>query len=109
MPRLFKLTVGLALFGLAVTVAIAAYLELTDSTVPSPPISDRLFVTFVILCPPSLLSIPVIDAEPGTGAFYFLWSIIGLINAGLYGGIAAVVGYLRYLWKSNNQAVPPGN
>ena len=103
MPKLLKVVLSLAALGLAVTVVIAAYLALTLSAAsPVPPLSDRLFATFVILCPPSLLSIPIIDAEPGTGAFYFLWSVIGLINAVLYGGVAAVVGFLRYLWKSNS-------
>lgn len=48
-------------------------------------------IAFTLLCPPSLLSVPVIDAEIGTSGFYFLFSIIGVINAALYGGIAAAI------------------
>jgi hypothetical protein len=101
MPKLLKLTIGFAVLGLVITGVITAYLQFTDSTVPSPPLSDRLFTAFVVLCPPALLSIPIIDAEPGTGAFYFLWLVIGLLNAVLYGGVTATVGYLHYLWESD--------
>ena len=68
MNKLMRLMVGLAILGLAVTVFIVAYQVLTNSYPPRL-ISDRLFLTFIILCPPSLLSIPIIDAEVGTGAF----------------------------------------
>lgn len=108
MPRLLKLIIRLAVLGLVLTIVIVAYLEFTNSTT-SPPLSNPLAAVFVILCPPSLLSIPFIDAEPGTGGFYFLWSVIALINAALYGGIGATVGLLRYLWKSNDHAAPPRN
>ena len=101
MPKLLRIVLGLAALGMAVTVVVAAYLAVTVSTTSPPqPMSDRLFMTFVILCPPSLLSIEIIDAEPGSGAFYALWLVIGLINAVLYGGVGALGGYVRYLLKS---------
>ncbi len=100
MGKRTRFAVGLAALGLAITAIIVAYQLLTDSYPPRP-MSDTLFLAFVILCPPSLLSIPIIDAETGTAAFYVLWTFIGLANAVLYGAIGAVVGYVRYLWKSN--------
>jgi hypothetical protein len=109
MPKLLKLMVALAALGLAITLVIVVYLQLADPVSASrPPMNDRLVAIFVILCPPSLLSIPFIDAEPGTGGFYFLWSVIGLMNAVLYGGIGGVIGCLRLLWKSDNHSAQPG-
>ena len=99
-PLPLRLAAWLGMLGLAVTVVIVVYQLLTGSYLPQP-MSDPLFLAFVILCPPSLLSIPIIDAETGTGAFYALWAFIGLMNAVLYGTIGAVFGYVRYLWKSN--------
>ena len=46
---------------------------------------------FIVLCPPSLLSVSVIDAEVGSNGFYFLWTVIALMNAGLYAGIRILV------------------
>jgi len=48
-------------------------------------------VVFVVLCPPSLLSI-AFDPEFGTNNFYFLWTVIALLNAGLYATVRALVG-----------------
>jgi hypothetical protein len=106
MPRLLRIALALAALGMAIALVIAAYLALTVSTTSPPqPMSDRLFMTFVVLCPPSLLSIPIIDAEPGSGAFYALWLVIGLINAGLYGGVGGTVGYIGYLLKSRRASL----
>jgi len=82
--------------GLAVTSFFVAYQVVTDSY-PSPPapLTDYLVVLFFVVCPPSLLSIPIIDAEIGTSGFYFVWSIIGLLNAALYAAIAAMIASRR--------------
>jgi FtsH-binding integral membrane protein len=85
-------TVGLAGFGLLVTVALAAFIVLTDSYPNSPhELSTPLLVTILILCPPSLLSALNIDAETGTSAFYFVWFFIALLNAALYAALGAAV------------------
>jgi FtsH-binding integral membrane protein len=85
-------TVGLAGFGLLVTVVVAAFLVLTDSY-PNPPHepSTPVLVTILVLCPPSMLSALVIDAETGTSAFYFVWFFIALLNAVLYAAAGAAV------------------
>ncbi len=85
-------TVVLFGFGVLVTVAIAAYLVLTESY-PNPPheLSAPLLVLFLVLCPPSLLSALVIDAETGTSGFYFVWFFVALLNAGLYASVGALI------------------
>jgi hypothetical protein len=45
---------------------------------------------FVVLCPPSLLSV-AFDPEVGTNNYYFLWTLIALLNAGFYATIRALV------------------
>jgi len=85
-------TVGLAGFGLLVTVVVAAFLVLTGSS-PNPPheLNTPVLVTILALCPPSLLSALFIDAETGTSGFYFVWFFIALINAALYAAVGAAV------------------
>jgi FtsH-binding integral membrane protein len=90
-------TLVLAGLGLIITVVLVAYLVLTDSY-RNPPheLSTPLLVAFLVLCPPSLLSVAFIDAETGTSGFYFIWFFVGLINAGLYSAVgAAVAHYVR--------------
>jgi hypothetical protein len=71
-----------AMFGFAITAIFVSYQLLTDSQ--SPIQRDSAFmVGFVVLCPPSLLSI-AFDPEVGTNNYYFLWTVIALLNAGLY-------------------------
>jgi hypothetical protein len=85
-----RLVLGSALLGLAITAVIVTYLVLTDS---SPPPSPNLALAgvFFILCPPSLLTIPFIDAETGTGGFYFIWFFVALLNSALYAGVGAAL------------------
>ena len=79
-----------AMFGFAITATFVSYQLLTDSQ----SIIQRdsvLMIVFVILCPPSLLSIasnPVV----GTNNYYFLWTMIALLNAGLYATVRGLVG-----------------
>ena len=56
---------GFAGLGIIITIAIVAYFVLTNSY---PPQEDptSLLVAFAVLCPPSFLSVPFIDAETGT-------------------------------------------
>jgi|SRR5882724_3081605 len=95
-----RLTIALAVTGLAIAAAIGAYSQLTDSSPPKP-LSARLWTTFMILCPPSFLSVPLIDVEPGSVDFAIMWFVIALLNAGLYAAIGTIVGRLR--WKVGRQ------
>ena len=79
-----------AVVGFVVTAAFVRYQLLTD---PQSPLTRNpvLMVMFVVLCPPSLLSLPFIDAEVGTTDFYFLWTFIAFLNAALYASVRALI------------------
>ena len=71
-----------AMFGFAITAVFVSYQLLTDSQ--SPIQRDSAFMmVFVVLCPASLLSL-VFDPEAGTTGFYILWTVIAVLNAGVY-------------------------
>jgi len=77
------------MFGFAITAIFVSYQLLTDSQ--SPIQRDSAFMLiFVVLCPPSLLSM-AFDPEVGTNGFYALWTVIALMNAGLYATIRVLV------------------
>jgi len=57
----------------------------------------NLLVTFVILCPPSLLSMHLREITKDNVGFITIWLLIGLANAGLYAVVGAAVAGL--LWK----------
>lgn len=73
------------MFGFAITAIFVSYQLLTDSQ--SPIHRDSAFmIVFVVLCPPSLLSV-AFDPEVGTNNYYLLWTAIALMNGGLYTAI----------------------
>jgi hypothetical protein len=78
-----------AMFGFAITGIFVSYQLLTDSQSPLQR-DSALMIVFVVLCPPSLLSI-AFDPEVGTNNYYFLWTVIALLNAGLYASVRALV------------------
>jgi|SRR5215469_5020337 len=71
-----------ARFGFAVAGVFVCYQLLTDSQSPISR-NSLLMTVFVVLCPPSLLSV-AFDPELGTKDFYTIWTVIGLMNAALY-------------------------
>ena len=78
-----------AMFGLSIAAFFLAYQLLTD-TLSAVSRSSPMMIVFVILCPPSVLSV-AFDPEVGTNSFYALWVVIGLLNAALYAGVRALV------------------
>ena len=44
---------------------------------------SAIMLFFLVVCPPSLLSIAA-DAEVGTSSYYVLWTVIAVLNGGLY-------------------------
>jgi hypothetical protein len=74
-------------FGIAVIFVILQVLA--DSFPPPAALSNLLFAIFMIFCPPSLLTIPLIDVETGTDGFYVVWVVVALLNATLYAGIGS--------------------
>lgn len=79
-----------AMFGFAITATFVSYQLLTDSQSPIER-DSALMMVFVVLCPSSLLSI-AFNPEVGTNNYYFLWTVIALLNAGLYATVRALVG-----------------
>jgi hypothetical protein len=100
-----RLTIGLALFGLAITAAIYASMPFTPYSEPPSRTEIVLGLVSVILCPPGLLTVPLFDIDAYTPGGAVLWLLIGLINSGWYAVIGAVVG--RFLWKPGDQPDPP--
>ena len=82
---------GSAVLGLAVTAAFVSYQLVTDAQSPISR-SSSLMILFVVLCPPSLLSIVFREPEVGTNSFYFLWTVIGLLNGAIYAIVRAFLG-----------------
>jgi hypothetical protein len=101
-----RLMISLAAMGFVIAAAIWAYAELTDASPPRP-FSLALWTAFVVLCPPSLLTAPLIDVEPGSTDFTIAWLVIGLLNSALYAVIGAAVGRLR--WKSDGEPGAPAS
>ena len=85
----------LAAAGFLMALVIWAYSELTNAS-PPPPINLPLWTAFVVLCPPSLLTVPLIDVEPGSMDFAIEWFVVGVLNAALY---VAIGGGIAVLWK----------
>ncbi|HKI00196.1 MAG TPA: hypothetical protein VJ999_13930 [Candidatus Sulfotelmatobacter sp.] len=82
--------VRFAALGLAITIMFVVYQLATDPISPSSR-DHAVMITFMIFCPPSLLSVPIIDAEVGSRGFYFVWGFIGLLNAALYAAVGAMI------------------
>ena len=79
-----------AMLGFAVTAVFVVYQLVTDSTAASR--DFPVMFAFVVLCPPSLISVPLANIAVGTNAFYLLWSLIASLNAALY---AIVQGFVE--------------
>jgi hypothetical protein len=93
-----RLRIGFATLGLAIAAALFAYLEITNYS----SMNKGLLLTAVTLCPPSLLSVLFMDAEPHTSGIAIIWLVIALINGALYSAIGAGLG--RHLWKTDRPA-----
>jgi hypothetical protein len=78
-----------AVLGFSITAAFVSYQILTD---PQSALarSSTIMLTFLVLCPPSILSITR-QTEFGTDSYYILWIVIGLLNAALYAGVRVML------------------
>jgi hypothetical protein len=74
--------------GPGITAVFVAYQVITDSSPPPPP-NIILDLVFMILCPLSFLTIPLIDIEIGSEGFYPLWAMVAVLNGLLYAVIGA--------------------
>lgn len=91
----FRKHFAAAILGFVITALFVFYQLTIDFRVP--PSRSTFFVIgfFTVLCPPALLSIPIIDAEIGTSGFYVLWAFIAIVNSALYSAIATAIAKLR--------------
>lgn len=80
-----KVITGFAIFGLLVT-GLIVYMVSSGS------LDLDLFLIF---CPPILLSYPFREVMTDKGSAYVIWSLIGLLNSGLYAVVGAAVVGLR--------------
>ena len=78
-----------AVLGFSITAAFVSYQLLTDSQ-SALARSSSIMLTFLVLCPPSILSITR-QTEVGTNNYYILWIVIGLLNAALYAGVRVML------------------
>jgi len=85
-----RVIVRSAVLGVTITAVFVTYQLITD---PQSPISRSpvFMLLFVVLCPPSLISLAFNSAEVGSGDFYTLWAVIGVLNAALYGSVRALL------------------
>jgi hypothetical protein len=83
-----------AAVGLGINVVWIVYQMLAN---PSPwsSLNNLLSVIFMILCPPVLLTFPLIDVEIGDGGSYAIWTVLALLNAALYAAIGSAYAGLR--------------
>jgi hypothetical protein len=86
----WRLITGCSLLGLLITAFFVVCIDLYA-------LDLNLVVTFVILCPPSLLSSQFSQITRDSVGFYAIWLLIGIANAGLYAIIGAAIAGV--LWK----------
>ena len=89
MSELGRRPFSAAMFGFAITAIFISYQLLTDAQSPLPRESEFM-ILFVVLCPPSLLAV-AFDPDVGSNGFYLLWTVIALMNAGLYATIRTLL------------------
>lgn len=64
----------------------------TVSPAPDPnnlPLLSLSLIIFV-LCPPSLLTVPLIDVEPGSMDFAVIWIVVAMLNSLLYAWVGTI-------------------
>ncbi|HEY6385063.1 MAG TPA: hypothetical protein VIX91_05205 [Candidatus Acidoferrum sp.] len=102
MNRQVRLEVVLAVLGFAMAAFLFAYLEFTNYARLRP----IMLFTSILVYPPSLLFVLLMDIEPHTGEAVIAWSVIAAKNSVLYATVGSIVA--RYLRKPTDspQAKP---
>ena len=96
MDKEWRLITGFAVLGFVVAAFFFIFvgvLGIVDGT---------LYDAMVVLCPPSLLSIPLSEAMKDKSGFYAICSLIGFLNSGLYAVIGAAVVGLRTVSRTKS-------
>jgi hypothetical protein len=99
MRKPWRIIVGFAVLGLAITAVVYAYYVFYDYIKPTNTIDFAFRIASFGLCPPTLLLAMCIDCEASGWNGVYIFSILGLLNAALYAIIGAVV--VRQ-WKKSN-------
>ena len=79
------------MFGLGITAAFLSYQLLTAGSQSPISRNSTLMLAFVVLCPPSVLSLAFGAIEIGSHSFFLLWAVIAALNAALYASIRALI------------------
>ena len=77
-------TIWFAGLGLGVTVVLWAYSSFFDYSRPMTLGRGILGTLLVVLCPPSLLTMPMWELDMNSRAGTIIWTVIGLLNSALY-------------------------
>lgn len=97
MSSVRRAAIRFALVGILITAAIYASIPYIHYTETPNVIERVLGFMSVVLCPAGLLAVPLFDIEPYSAPGVVLWSLIALLNMGLYAVVGALVG--RFLWR----------
>jgi len=93
-----------AIVGLAVAAVVCANWEFQDYTKPASATEVVLGLASAVFCPATLLFAACIDCEPVGWGGVLMFSIIGVLNATLYGGIGWAVAGIR---QDRNRSAAP--
>jgi hypothetical protein len=88
--------------GFGIAVVFVSFRMLAGPISPWSALSNILSAVFIILCPPILLTFPLLDVGIGTAGFYVVWMVVALLNAAVYAVIGAK--YVRLRKKREGQA-----
>jgi hypothetical protein len=99
MSKRWKTIASFAGFGLIIAVLLYVQALFHDFNKPMNPRDLTFGIASFFFCPPSLLYVMCIDCEVGGSSGLVMYSIIGILNAALYGAIGMVFVSLRK--KSN--------
>jgi hypothetical protein len=89
-----------AVLGLAIAAIFSGFSEMDPA--PGSFVALVLGVATLLLCPPSLLTFPLIDVDVGTGGFYVVLMVVALLNAALYAAIGSA--YVKIRKKREGEA-----
>src|SRR5579872_2570070 len=97
MSNVRRTAIRFAFIGLLITIAMYASIPYVHDTEHPSVIEGILGNMAIVLCPAGLLAVPLFDIEPYSPPGVVLWSLIALLNMGLYAGVGTVAG--RFLYR----------
>lgn len=82
---------ALAVLGFSITAAVWAYSAFGDYSSPMNAKRFAVVAASVVLCPPSVLTVPFWETEPDSGPGLVLWILIAMLNSLLYTLLGALI------------------